>query len=144
MYLGLRFYCPLTEPEAKEWRPLSGIFALVATFYTFVWVWLALHALLPDAPDQATTVALIFYTIVGVVAYVRGTLNNHRPVILYGGTIVGLVILRLLLVDVWSMDLVGRIVTFITLGVVLMSTAFLRLGKTPTAIPSEKGDQASQ
>ncbi len=37
----------------------------------------------------------------------------------------GFVVLRLLTVDVWKMELTGRIITFLLVGALLMSTAFL-------------------
>jgi hypothetical protein len=46
------------------------------------------------------------------------------------------VVARLLLVDVWSMELSGRVITFFVIGALLMSTAFLTKRKAvvvPTA-----------
>jgi hypothetical protein len=42
--------------------------------------------------------------------------------------VLGGVVLRLLLIDVWQMDLVGRIITFFVVGTLLLSTAFIKKG----------------
>lgn len=68
--------------------------------------------------DTAVMIALAIYTIAGIGAYFSG-----RRV--YGGLLLGFVIARLLLVDVWRMELTGRIITFFLVGALLMSTAFL-------------------
>ena len=52
-------------------------------------------------------------------------MKEHKEVTLSGGILLGFVVLRLLLVDVWAMDLVGRIITFVVIGVLLISTAFM-------------------
>jgi hypothetical protein len=43
----------------------------------------------------------------------------------YGGLLIGFVILRLLLVDIWDMEIGGRVIVFILVGILLMSTAFI-------------------
>jgi hypothetical protein len=52
--------------------------------------------------------------------------------VIYGGVLIGVVVGRLLLVEVWDMALAGRIVTFFIIGTLLMSTAFI--GRRPKEI----------
>ncbi len=90
----------------------------------YVLIWLSLNAALENH-DYAVMIALIVYTLVGLVAYFMGNASGQRVLKLYGASLLGFVVLRLLLVDVWGMALAGRIVTFFIVGALLMSTAFL-------------------
>jgi uncharacterized membrane protein len=75
--------------------------------------------------DTATTISLIVYIIIGIIAYFNGLAKNNAGLKSYGGFLIGLVIVRIFLVDVWTMELTWRIITFFVLGILLISTAFL-------------------
>jgi uncharacterized membrane protein len=75
--------------------------------------------------ESATTVALIVYTILGIAMLVAGRVYQNNYTKILGGVLLGGVITRLLLIDVWQMDIVGRIITFFVIGLLLISTAFL-------------------
>jgi uncharacterized membrane protein len=77
-------------------------------------------------------IALLVYTIVGLITYFFGRVHGKKELGLYGGTLLGCVIARLLLVDVWNMPLANRVVTFFVVGILLMSTAFFSRGKFPS------------
>lgn len=96
----------------------------VGSVYAFVLLWLSLHAILQNN-NTAVMISLVIYTIVGLIAYFYGLSNERRGLRIYGGVLVGLVVGRLLLVDIWGMDIAGRIVTFFLIGTLLVSTAFL-------------------
>lgn len=114
----------LRTPEESRQTDDATALLVAATLYALVLVWLVSHSVLPDG--VATTVSLFIYTISGLTAYLYGR-NTGQEVIAQGGIVLlALVIGRLLLVDVWSMELVGRIVTFFGIGVLLISTAFVR------------------
>ena len=70
-------------------------------------------------------ISLVIYTVVGLAAYFYGLTKGKRELRLYGGALVGFVVGRLLLTDVWRMELGARIVTFFLIGALLVSTAFL-------------------
>lgn len=104
-------------------------FAVSAGFYAVTLVWLITHALLPD--DGATFMALLIYTISGLTLYVYGVSSKQSGYRLAGGVLVGLVMVRLLSIDVWQMALTGRIITFAVIGTVLMATAFIAKFQQP-------------
>ena len=70
--------------------------------------------------------ALIFYTIFGLSMYIIGV-NNHRKtqIKIIGGSILGLVVIRLLSVEAWNMTLSLRIITFFVIAILLIGTAFI-------------------
>jgi hypothetical protein len=105
---------------------ISGIAIL------FVLFWQLTHVLFSD--DIGTILSLSVYTVLGIVAYIHGHKEENTVIKYFGSTVLMLVILRLILVDVWAMELAVRIVTFILVGVLLVSTAFFgKRKKTPIA-----------
>lgn len=115
-----------TEGSNKLWVA----FTVFGTVYIWFAIWCFMHILMPSAPDMATFAALIVYTVAGLWAYFAGLYGNDTVRKVYGAALLGFVVLRLLFVDVWSMALSGRVITFFAIGILLMSTAFLTKKKT--------------
>jgi len=102
---------------------VGGALILGGILYALVLVWLVLHALMSGY--IATTVALIVYTIIGITAFIHGQKTSNKNIKVAGGALLGFVVGHLLLVDLGTMSLAGRIVTFLVIGVLLVSTAFI-------------------
>lgn len=113
------------EYQTKENTNLWVVLIVFGTMYIWFVIWCFLHILMPLAPDMATFSALTVYTIVGLWAYFVGLFSGDTARKVYGAALLGFVVLRLLFVDVWSMALAGRVITFFVIGILLMSTAFL-------------------
>ena len=103
---------------------LASTFYVVGAFFASALVWLSTHAILPY--DMATTVSLIVYTIAGLILYNAGRSYDNKLIKIIGMVLIGVVVARLLLVDVWDMPISGRIITFFVIGILLVSTAFTR------------------
>lgn len=101
----------------------SAVFYIIGSLYAYVLIWQSFHALL--TPDTAVMLSLIFYTCIGIFLYVSHQDEKKSLARMYGGLTLGFVILRLLTVDIWNMDITGKIVTFFLIGALLMSTAFI-------------------
>ena len=84
-------------------------------------------------------VALSIYTVIGIAAYLEGFKFESRALRIYGGALLLCVVGRLLVVDVWQMELTGRIITFFLIGTLLMSTAFLSHYKKRADAPPHNG-----
>ena len=104
-------------------RKLAGALAIIGSVVIYALLWRILHLWLSES--LAVMTALVTYTIIGIGAYVSGLRQNERSLQLYGGCLIGFVTLRLLFIDVWEMEMSGRIVTFALIGVLLMATAFI-------------------
>ncbi|MEY2640906.1 MAG: hypothetical protein RL150_299 [Candidatus Parcubacteria bacterium] len=115
-------YVPGTTASAVRTAYIWNLSA--AAFYGFAYVWLATHALFTD--DVATMISLALYTIIGLVTYLRGRTTEQRALKTFGFIVLLLVIIRLLIIDVWQMPLALRIVTFLVIGILLVSTTFIR------------------
>jgi cbb3-type cytochrome oxidase subunit 3 len=108
--------------ENADHATLAEVSLVAGTCYGYVLLWLSLHEAF--VADSATMMALVLYTLIGLTVYLYGRKNDHRGLRVYGGTLLGFVVGRLLLVEVWKMELTGRIITFFVIGTLLMSTAF--------------------
>ena len=96
----------------------------MALGYVLVIIWLTLHQNLPAG--EATTISLVTYTIIGLTLYIQGRVHTMTSLILAGKIIIGGVVLRLLIIDVWQLAVSERIVVFFIIGILLISTAFLK------------------
>lgn len=112
----------------KKEDPKNGTFGklwlALASAYFFALIWLVSHATLARV-DTATGLSLTLYTITGLTLYILAGWYHQRSIQRYGGFILGAVVVRLLLVDVWNMNLAGRIITFVLIGSLLLSSAFI-------------------
>lgn len=113
---GLYFY-------KQKWRESTALF-IVGDFYTIAWIWLTADALIVD-PAMGVMAALTIYTLAGVGFNLVGSAKEIPVARQLGAILIGLVVIRLLAVDVWSMDISGKIITFFVIGSLLLSTAFI-------------------
>lgn len=123
LMLGLFFLRRAREVEGKGAQQLSVILLIVGSIYFYALLWLSLHAGFRN-DNSAVMIALVVYTIIGLIFYFYGLTNEKKGLRIYGGALIGFVVGRLLLVDVWKMELAGRTVTFFLIGALLVSTAF--------------------
>ena len=112
------------EGEQKALPPLNTLAFGISTGYAIVLVWMSTHAALGSF-DTATAVSLVIYTLGGLVANVYGRLTGGSHFRVAGAVVLGGVVARLLLVEVWDMALAGRIVTFFVIGILLILAAFI-------------------
>lgn len=118
-------------------RSLYATFLVSASIYVLVLLWQIPHsATLGLAEDGATFISLILYTIIGISVYIYGKSTLSKGAVLYGGTLIGFVVGRLLLIDIWDMNLFGRIITFAGVGILLMATAFIGRGDKKNTVTS--------
>lgn len=92
--------------------------------YVLIIIWLTLHQNLPAS--EATTISLVTYTIIGLTLYIKGRVNDAVYIMMAGKFIIGGVVLRLMIIDVWQLEIAERIIVFFIIGVLLLSTAFLK------------------
>ena len=126
--LGLFFLNSYPKEGGIESQKPSPLLLIAGSIYAYILLWLSLHAGLNN-DSTAVMISLFIYTVIGVSAYFYGLKNGLNTVRLYGGVLFGLVVVRILLVDVWSMELSEKIIMFFLIGVLLVSTAFLGKGK---------------
>lgn len=121
--LGAFFFVSVPNDEQKETK-ISSRFIVAGSMYIYILLWLSLHSIMSN-DDTAVMISLIIYTIIGIAVYFYGLKNDNRGFRVYGAILLGFVFGRLILVDIWTMELAGRIITFFLIGALLVSTAFL-------------------
>ena len=132
MVLGLGFRKYLSSTATASYRQLCNFYMIAGSGYAYMLLWKALHAgqaTYMGLSSLSTMVCYLVYTSVGIVCYFQGHKLMRKSLRLYGGALVLVVIARLVLVDVWRMELSGRIITFFVLGALLMGTAFVQSKK---------------
>lgn len=122
--LGLLFWQEKKKFNDPTIFNIGPILIKVGSVYVYALIWKALHIAIVEG-DIATMISLLIYTLVGIFTYFYGKLESKKTFMLYGGIMLGCVIARLFIVDVWEMELTGKIVTFFLLGALLVSTAFI-------------------
>jgi uncharacterized membrane protein len=78
-------------------------------------------------------VTLALYTLVGSFCFIQAKLSGVKWQRIVAHILFGMVTARLLFVEVWSMELSGRIITFIAIGVALIVVAWLERNVDRTA-----------
>ncbi len=129
--LGLRFLS--LSPDTINKVALGRIWVYIGTAYFYILLWLTFHAVIKPH-DTATMLSLVIYTVIGLGTYIVGKRDGRKGLKLYGVALLVFVIFHLLAIDVWQMNLVGRIITFFTVGILLMSTTFVKAKQQPVTL----------
>lgn len=122
--LGLFYRANRTTDVTVFGLDFCHLALIFSTIYLYVIIWLSSHALMFNQ-DSAVLLSLFVYTAVGLATYFIGLFNGHNGLKKYGAVLLILVVIRLVLVDVWHMELALRVVTFIIIGIMFISTAFI-------------------
>ncbi|HYC34660.1 MAG TPA: DUF2339 domain-containing protein [Candidatus Paceibacterota bacterium] len=125
------FYHLIREKDAQEQDHSYAVHVIAGSAYLLALLWTALRAGL-DSHSQAVMISLVVYSILGIICYFSGLFRSNKVVKYYGGTLLVLVVLRLVFVDVWNMPLATRIITFMLIGAIFISTAFIGRRKQVT------------
>jgi len=92
-------------------------------------VWLVTHSGIADtassAYEIATMFSLVIYTVTGITLLVVGQKKDWKGLVFGGNVLIGLVVCRLIFIDLSQMEIVGKIITFMVIGALLISTAFI-------------------
>lgn len=124
-----------SEDEINRW--LNKGYVIVGSLYILVILWLESNMLF-RGQYLSVMLPLVVYTIIGISTYFYGMHSNMVVLKRYGGIMLGLVVLRLVFVEIWDMELVGRIITFFLIGILLMGTAFISRQKSSKLNSSDK------
>ena len=122
--LGTFFWLKRKANGEKLISEITSSLLVGGSAYLYLLLWLSLRAAFENN-DLAAMISLVVYTIIGIATYLYGKTRERKMFLFYGAGLLGVVVLRLLLVDVWNMELTGRIITFFLIGILFISTAFL-------------------
>lgn len=138
--LGLFFWDQIVRRKLPSPYHSPAILMIGGSAYAYALLWLSLHTAFINN-DLAVLFSLLVYTVVGLATYFYGEIQGRKIFLFYGGVLIGVVVFRLLLIDVWKLQLSGRIITFFSVGALLASTAFFgrKIGHQ-TVLPGSPGN----
>lgn len=113
-------------------RTGSKLFLALAGLYSFATVWVVSQASFAN-DSIAVAIALFIYTVAGLACYLIAAATQQRVFKIASALLLTAVILRLILIDVWIMELLWRIVTFMGVGALFIATALLEKPSSRTA-----------
>lgn len=111
--------------QNKEGETIYPAYLITSSVYFFILVWLINHFIFINTVDTGVFVSLFIYCISGLYTYFTGKFRDIKILRNYGSVILICLVVRLVIVDVWNMDIVLRVVTFIVIGGMFIGTAFI-------------------
>jgi uncharacterized membrane protein len=108
--------------QASVFRACTRWIGITGVVYVAILVWLVADALFAS-PDVSVSVALFVYTVSGLALYTFGRTHEAPMLRKVGIGVLALVVARLLIIDVWGMAILGRIATFLGVGLLFIVTA---------------------
>lgn len=129
--LALYFEAQQKDASEEEHKRLAygvRVASVVSAVYATIVVWRASGVLIPG--DAGVMFALFIYTVVALFFYISALQTEKHWQRIVARVYFWIVIGRLLLVDVWNMDLLYRVTTFVAIGVSLIVVAWYTRNKT--------------
>lgn len=121
---GVYFYTDSKDTNKILHNPATFL-TVVGGVYGMLWIWKVFHAIV-DLEYLATMATLIVYTAIGLFTYLTGEVHKRTVLNKFGLFTLIFVVGRLLIVDVWGMELTGKIITFFMVGILLAGSVLLR------------------
>lgn len=107
----------------RVFTPWSKALFAVALAYTVGLIWSVAHSAI--LPNQAISLSLFVYTVSGLSAYLYGKRYQKQDITYVGIILLTIVVLRLLLIDVWNMEILWRVITLIGIGALFIGASLL-------------------
>lgn len=101
----------------------SRILLGLAFIYSVSFTWCMANTIVSS--EQAISLALFVYTVVGLFAYQYGKRKEKSDATYAGVALLSLVVMHLVLVDIWKMQLIWQVVTFLGIGAMFIATALV-------------------
>ncbi len=108
----------------KDLHSASILLVIVGAVYGLILTWRTNEALFA-ADYLGRMLSLIVYTIVGLGTYVVGGMQSRAVLKKFGLILLIFVIARLIIVEIWSMELTARIITFFMIGMLFIGSVLL-------------------
>lgn len=121
---GLYFYYN-KRVENKKLHDASVLIIVISGIYGLAWIWKVSHAAI-DLQYLAQMTTLLLYTGIGLITYITGEIQKRNILHKFGLFTLIFVIGRLLVFEIWGMELTGKILTFFMIGALLAGSVLLR------------------
>ena len=121
---GMTIYRYSNQHNLTELRSLYRVIFSAAGFMAVGVTWVMMGAITPTEAGGVTA-ALFIYTVAGLTLYLIGRAKEQDELRYAGIALIALVTIRLLLVDIWVMEVFWRIITFLGIGALFIAAALL-------------------
>lgn len=118
-------WCKEGEENADVLEKVCGINFAVWGIFSIMLIWRSLETVI-NTESAAHGTALVIYTLIALAMFFVGLTKEIRGVKFAGLIILVGVIVRLCIVEVWQMSLPAKTVTFVVIGILLITTAFFQ------------------
>lgn len=121
---GVYFY----EKNKNNDKPLHNIsvfLIVIGSIYGLILIWRTASITFLEV-YYARMLSLLIYTLIGLFTYISGEFKKRVIMYKFGLGVLIFVILRLLIVEVWDMELTVRIITFFLIGLLFAGSVLLR------------------
>lgn len=148
VYIAAGYLMRYAKVNTETVRKIAKVLMVTAGVYSLIFLWVALpyyfgyqpyyyqmdysyrsvssQQYIQNTLFAAHAVTLTIFTLVGIFMYMFGIKENHLWTKRFGFTLTCFVIARLLFVEVWSMSLAARIITFFIIGIIFIASVFVR------------------
>lgn len=123
--LGYYFYQQGTKQSNEEIKLGAAVYLIAGLAVGLLSTWHTV-AMVMNQSKAAVAVSLVVYTILGLFLYIYGKVNSKKKTMYSGAVVLSIVVFRLLFVEIWNMVLFQRVIVFSLIGLLLMSTAFIK------------------
>jgi len=128
-YVATMIYTLKGRDEAKEYESELTTVSIAEYIISIIFfvglIWRSLESIIvSDSTAHGT--ALVIYTVAALTLFFTGLSRQSKTLRFMGLGILIAVILRLVFVEVWEMVLVARTITFVVIGILLITTAFFQ------------------
>jgi len=122
--LGLFYRKEVRDSQEKWVKFVNTAIIIIGSLFVFRSIWLTLYEILQNN-DIARAFTMFVITAISLTSYFYGIYEGRRVPKYYGGIMVGLVVINILLFEIWGLSILGRVVTLFLVGSLLLSTAFI-------------------
>lgn len=127
--LGLGYFYHDQAKESKNETSILINYSAIITgsIYLYRVIWLVLNEIFANSMykyEFTVASSLFIYACFGIATYFYGLRNKSEISRIYGIVLLIIIILRVLFVDIFYMDILGRVITLLGIGTLLISTAF--------------------
>jgi hypothetical protein len=120
------------EDEKRTLHSPALFLIIIGAVWGLLWIWKFFDITISN--DYYVSMASLFsYTVIGLATYLTGDMQKRKIMYRFGLFLLIFVVGRLLIVDIWTMELTTRIITFFLIGILFMASVLLRK-RTPKTL----------
>ncbi len=122
--LATNFWAKIRNYNYDNFIRKIEVYMLSAELYGLFLIWFFIHIFIENQA-VASMLSLILFTLIGVVFYAMNKVSGKKMYYFISKSLFLVVLIRLFLVEFWMMNIAQKIVTFLVVGALFISTTFI-------------------